>query len=243
MEEIDLNDEDEQPNGVFSASSIVPTMLPSSSSSSSSSSSRRAITGGHALPSRVGSSASSSSGQSSIQSSSLFKSSWNASQGSNWSGPNIWSNLGHSKRAVIYPNVGHPISPMKKSPPSLISPSKFRRNASMMNKPFPSGSSGSSSHDCENQPTWDSIRDSADLLQFQVCLTPFNTVICLIFKKEHFFILQSSLINFVLSEKSIRRKRDDEFQVKSATNSNDSLFSACLSYSKQSISFIDSIKS
>ena len=112
-----------------------------------------------------------------------------------WSGPNIWSNLGHSKRSVGQ-NMGHPISPMKKSPPVLISPSKYRRST-VMNKGFPISGAGNGSHDVENQP-WDSLgRDTGDLLQFQVQnfflahLYPLTRAIPILFKIGIFYVCVS----------------------------------------------------
>jgi len=130
----------------------------------------------------------------------LFKSystvAWNgpSTQGNQWSShvnqtqtnTNPWSNinLNHNKRPIGVPNL-HPISPVKKSPPTLsqpamlISPSKFRRSTSLSLKPFPSTltSSGngtydlcSAGNDTQTSSSVDSslIRKTNDILSFQV---------------------------------------------------------------------------
>ena len=114
----------------------------------------------------------------------------NPAQSTPWSNMNMGGSgggLGFPKRGPLSMSNLHPVSPMKKSISNLngpsqlpmISPSKFRRNNPLpLNKPFPSNLTiagngvfdlSSSGSDSQSSSTADpSIRDTSDLLSFQV---------------------------------------------------------------------------
>ncbi|RWS26263.1 cytoplasmic polyadenylation element-binding protein 3-like protein, partial [Leptotrombidium deliense] len=182
----------------YSNSSSIQMNIPQQHSAASTSQ-RRAITGAHNFPQTTASLRQQQTPQqaSAVQSSSLFKSystsAWNNPQSTTtWSSSgsqqaqniNPWStlNVSSQKRSVggVVPNLT-PISPMKKSPPTIgqssmmISPSKFRRSTSMpLGKPFPSNighgngafEMSSIANDSQTSDT-SSIRDSNVILPFQ----------------------------------------------------------------------------
>lgn len=195
------------PSDGFGSAMVNPQLNIPQQHPSAPTSQRRAITGAHNstqanISAANAKQSSSQPQQSGVQSSGLFKSysnsGWNGPSqqqqqqqppppASNWSSPqnlvNPWSSYSmNQKRPVGVPNIP-PISPMKKSPqmlqPSMISPSKFRRSASMpMGKHFPSNmSSGNQAFDIPQQGTdtpssapaeSGSVRDSNIILPFQV---------------------------------------------------------------------------
>ncbi|CAG2102313.1 unnamed protein product [Medioppia subpectinata] len=184
-------------NTSFGTSSAVSPPLSQSQQSSASSAQRRAITGAHNLASNA---IASTRPPPQSQTSSLFKTytsagNWTAQppqpSATSWStavsqpSPNTgnpWGSLNMSsqKRAVTaVPNVS-PISPMKKSPPAMnqtpsmmISPSKYRRSASMpmakqfgsSNTPFDLASIGSDTTSSSSESA--NVRDSALGLPYQ----------------------------------------------------------------------------